>query len=364
MRKIWNPKHGMDAKCLEKNMFFFQFHHWRDKEFAMEAQPWHFDKHILALCDVKGDLKPSEYPLHLVPFWVRVYDLPIMGRNNEANAKIIGNKLGEFMKVDQSDIVGINKSLRIRVMIDVQKPLKDEIEIKMRGAIVEKVEVWYKKLPIFCYVCGKLGHGEKDCESISSPTTRDYKFSEKLRASPWIVNKGDGKEYRREGKTCARNLFVIKKKNDPPNTAVELEKRVDLVVEKFGSVKLDAEKAHEKVNEENCDSRVEGIGSDALQETTRNNVVVQAGNMLSFNIGSNSNCGRKFRRVKRAAVKETGPNDTRQEGEKGGSGGKRKHFMEIDEFNAQKTSRVEDKEEDDSINHSVAVAAVQSREQQ
>lgn len=27
MRKIWNPKHGMEANCLEKNMFFFQFHH-------------------------------------------------------------------------------------------------------------------------------------------------------------------------------------------------------------------------------------------------------------------------------------------------------------------------------------------------
>lgn len=210
MRKFWNPKHALDANCLEKNMFFFQFHHWRDTEFTMEAQPWHLDKYILALNNVRGNLKPSEYSLYIVPFRVRVYDLPILGRNNEVNARRIGNKLGEFMKVDQSDIVGINKSLRVRVMIEVKKPLKDKIEIKMHGGVMQKVEVRYEKLPVFCYVCSKLEHEEKDCEAISSHKSHDYKFSEKLRASPWIVNKGEGNVSREEGKSCASNLFVIK----------------------------------------------------------------------------------------------------------------------------------------------------------
>lgn len=165
MKKIWNPKHGLDANCLEKNTFYFQFHHWRDKEFVMEAQPWHFDKHILALSEVCGDLKPFEYPLHWAPFWIRVYDLPILGRSNEMNAKRIASKVGTFVKVDKSDIIGVNKSLRVRVMIDVQKPLKDEIELKLRGGVVEKVKVRYEKLPVFCYLCGKLGHDEKDCEA-------------------------------------------------------------------------------------------------------------------------------------------------------------------------------------------------------
>lgn len=26
MMKIWNPKHGMEANCIEKNVHFFQFH--------------------------------------------------------------------------------------------------------------------------------------------------------------------------------------------------------------------------------------------------------------------------------------------------------------------------------------------------
>lgn len=96
MKRVWNPRHGVEANCIDKNVFFFQFHHWRDKEFVMESQPWHFDRHVLVLSDVKGELKPSEIPLHTTPFWVRVYDLPFKGRNSEANARTIGNKIGSF----------------------------------------------------------------------------------------------------------------------------------------------------------------------------------------------------------------------------------------------------------------------------
>lgn len=174
----------------------------------MEAQPWHFDKHIMALSDIQGDTKPSDYPLFSVPFWIRVYDLPVMGRHNKANARRIGNKAGEFVKMDRSDVIGVNKSMRIRVMVDVRKPLKKDVEMKLRGGVTERVRVKYKKLPVFCYVCGKLGHGEKDCEVISSPIARDFCFSETMRASPWQANKGDSSEDPKEGISCARKLFV------------------------------------------------------------------------------------------------------------------------------------------------------------
>lgn len=58
MKGIWNPKYGMEANCIEKNVFFFQFYHWKDKEYVMESQPWHFDRHTLALSDITGEEKP------------------------------------------------------------------------------------------------------------------------------------------------------------------------------------------------------------------------------------------------------------------------------------------------------------------
>lgn len=55
-------------------------------------------------------------------------------------------------------------------MVDLRKPLAKEVRLKMRGGEIGKFEVRYKKLPLFFYVCGKLGHGEKHCgEAIRSP---------------------------------------------------------------------------------------------------------------------------------------------------------------------------------------------------
>lgn len=45
----------------------------------MESQPWHVDIHAFALSDIDGDCKPSKIPLFKVSFWIRVYDLPLVG---------------------------------------------------------------------------------------------------------------------------------------------------------------------------------------------------------------------------------------------------------------------------------------------
>lgn len=205
------------------------------------------------------------------------------------------------MKVDKSNSIGVNKSLRLRVLIDVRKPLKEEVDLKLRGGVTEKVEVQYEKRPVFCYFCGKLGHGEKDCDDNPCPNPRDYKFSEKLRASPWIVNKGIGGMDRKEGSTCARKLFVVKKKQAPDEDFTKDEERVHVVVEKLGRVSLSMETP---VNEGSIVSTEKERESTTrlagIEDTTQvANTLEQPFLALSFFVGSDSKNGRKFRRIKR-----------------------------------------------------------------
>ncbi|KAL2944945.1 Gag-Pol polyprotein [Bienertia sinuspersici] len=118
----------------------------------------------------------------------------------------MGNKLGEFMTMDKSDVIGINKSLRIRVKVDVTKPLQKTIGLKTKQGVVE-VTIKYEKLPVFCYICGLLGHGEKDCDEAYA----NQKFSENLRVNtPWKANKGTV-ENNGDLRPVARKLFVTKK---------------------------------------------------------------------------------------------------------------------------------------------------------
>lgn len=370
MRRIWNPRHGMEANLIEKNVFFFQFYHWRDKEQILEAQPWHFDRHALILSEIQGTAKPSDIPLHSIPFWVRAYDLPLRGRTNVDNARTVGNKVGTFMEVDTSDIIGINKSMRVRSLIDARRPLRDKILLKMKGGREFEVKIKYEKLPLFCYVCGMLGHGEKDCDATKGGAPVTLQFSDELRASPWKANRGgrdDGQNSANMG--CAKKLFITKKKKEVEKGEVEC---VNEMMKKLETVSLcveeevqgegvkqiathagqtrgsDGESKEIRVTKQGLlpgsevgqdTKKVGGNGTDEVgkvTEVTGDNVVRQVEPTgasllppLNFSVGcSSSTTGRKYRKFRREGG---GIGSQGVDGEAVSMGGKRKDCMEIDE---------------------------------
>lgn len=133
IKSIWALKHGLEISNIGKNKFQFQFHHWRDKKKVLDGQPWHFDHYALLFEEINDLEKPSETDLFQLPVWVRFYDIPFKGRHNEGNALILGNKVGEFLLHDKRELLRMEKLMRLRVLLDVRKPLKKYINLKMRG---------------------------------------------------------------------------------------------------------------------------------------------------------------------------------------------------------------------------------------
>ncbi|CAN1849507.1 hypothetical protein LINPERHAP1_LOCUS39393 [Linum perenne] len=54
--------------------------------------------------------------------------------------------------------------MRFRVKVDVRKALKREKKIKRPGGNNFTCFFKYEKLPTFCYICGLIGHVERNCE--------------------------------------------------------------------------------------------------------------------------------------------------------------------------------------------------------
>lgn len=119
-----------------------------------------------------------------LPMWIRVYNLSFNGRLNTNNIEVIGNKNGSFVKIDNSGSVGIDKSLRMRVLIDVRKPLIKKVKVKMRGGEEGLFDVKYEKPPLYCYYCGKLGHGIKDSNQCRDDDKPPINYGGWLKASP------------------------------------------------------------------------------------------------------------------------------------------------------------------------------------
>ncbi|XP_010680870.1 uncharacterized protein LOC104895922 [Beta vulgaris subsp. vulgaris] len=162
--QAWGLQKRIIIKAIETNLFVFQFFHWRDKEKVMAGRPWCFDQNLLVLNDISGDEHPAQVLLSYSPFWVRILNLPFNCRG-EADVHAIASALGVVMEIE-SDELGMDKFCRVRIMLDIKKPLRRFQKIRAKNNKVITVEFKYERLPFFCFLCGCMGHHEKDCDEV------------------------------------------------------------------------------------------------------------------------------------------------------------------------------------------------------
>src|SRR5688572_7578100 len=85
----------------------------------------------------------------------------------------------------EEDFLNINPYRRIRVYMDITKPLKRCQMIRLKGNNNVKISLKYERLPHFCFMCGLMSHTEKDCTHVSEEDKdAGYSWGMNIRASP------------------------------------------------------------------------------------------------------------------------------------------------------------------------------------
>ncbi|KAH9752557.1 CCHC-type domain-containing protein [Citrus sinensis] len=171
MASVWRPGKGVCIKDLSPSLFLFQFFHEVDVKRVIDSCPWTFDQHILLVKRLEENEQPRNVPLYFTSFWTQVYNLPI-GFMSAKILKDIGNYIGTFLESDEHNLMGVWRNyMRIRVAIDVRKPLKRRMKLKKVGGDWIWVDFKYERLNIFCFICGLLGHTEKQCPQLYECTS-------------------------------------------------------------------------------------------------------------------------------------------------------------------------------------------------
>jgi hypothetical protein len=81
----------------------------------------------------------------------------------------IGHSLGVLESVDITrEGVKWGSVMRIRVTINIQKPLERGRSLNIAGK-AQWVSFKYENLPVFCFNCGRIVHGENSCPIRSQP---------------------------------------------------------------------------------------------------------------------------------------------------------------------------------------------------
>ncbi|KAL2942098.1 hypothetical protein RDABS01_030448 [Bienertia sinuspersici] len=164
LHNVWRLKEGVVIQMVETNLFAFQFSSSIDKENIKNGMPWFFDNQLLLLKEVKGDEQLSKY------------------------AMFIGENMGGFLEMDDSNRLGLDNILRIKVMVDVGKPLRRGMKIATNTNSSKWVYIKCERLGDFCYFCGKVRHVDRDCEAIDNEEVEKkemvYRYGPWMRASP------------------------------------------------------------------------------------------------------------------------------------------------------------------------------------
>lgn len=166
MAALWKPGKGVYMKELDMNLYLFQFYHEIDVKRVMEGCPWSFNRRALVLARLKNGENPRNVDLNKMEVWIQVHDLKI-GFMSEKIIQGIGNYVGEFIKGCPNNFAEVWRDyMRIRVSIDLRKPLKRRMKIKMAGDEWFWANFKYENIPTFCFICGIVGHSEKFCSKL------------------------------------------------------------------------------------------------------------------------------------------------------------------------------------------------------
>uniref|UniRef100_A0A803Q028 Zinc knuckle CX2CX4HX4C domain-containing protein n=1 Tax=Cannabis sativa TaxID=3483 RepID=A0A803Q028_CANSA len=180
-----NGRFDVSLSIYESDSYLVTFGCEGDLRRVLSKEPWHFHNQHMILCLPSVLQNASMESYTITPFWVQVFRLPFLSKTASL-ARTLGNLIGTFIEVFEDSLnEGWGLFLRIRVGIDVSKPL-------LRGQMVTfpwmADDLWldyrYERLPDFCYECGIVGHVFDKCalfmEKIDEGKEPDLSYG------PWM----------------------------------------------------------------------------------------------------------------------------------------------------------------------------------
>ncbi|KAL5748488.1 hypothetical protein ACOSP7_025530 [Xanthoceras sorbifolium] len=166
--KIWSTVKDFEVESVSINLFVFQFKCPWDRKRILEGGHWAFDRNLLALKEASGVGRISDVNFNLTPFWIQLHNLPLACMCREVGL-MLGGLIGKMIEIDGGSSGScLGKFIRVRVMLDVSKPLLRGLRVKVgHPEEIYSVVLCYEKLPNFCYFCGKLWHHVQECSELS-----------------------------------------------------------------------------------------------------------------------------------------------------------------------------------------------------
>ncbi|MBA0707726.1 hypothetical protein Golax_019747 [Gossypium laxum] len=156
LKSLWFTKEEGNFVALNDGVILVKFGNIDDRTRILNLTPWLFDQCLFAML-------PFVDVFNIMPLWIGIYNIPMEQMDRQV-AIDVGKAIGEVVAIDWRDRdQGWTDDIRIRVRIDVLKPLRRVFHLVGSKGSKTICTIKYERLPAFCYICGLIGHTTQKC---------------------------------------------------------------------------------------------------------------------------------------------------------------------------------------------------------
>jgi hypothetical protein len=135
-----------------------------DQDRILQGNPWIFRNSWLVVKPWERGTDPHTLDFDHVPVWIQLWGLPTHCKTKQMGVSI-GSLMGEVEAAEYYEYPGKKVIIRIKVAIDVHKPITSGIHVGNPTDGTCWIDYRYEKLPQVCFNCGMIGHYDKLCRN-------------------------------------------------------------------------------------------------------------------------------------------------------------------------------------------------------
>lgn len=111
---------------------------------------------------IPPDANPETMELNTMTIVVRLTNIPAGHRNPSVARRLCAN-LGEVVEVIPTSKAGPQAFMRVRVRLNILEPFLRGVHLRLGNGMRQWIAFSYERMPVYCYLCGLVGHLEKKC---------------------------------------------------------------------------------------------------------------------------------------------------------------------------------------------------------
>ncbi|KAL5739801.1 hypothetical protein ACOSP7_028696 [Xanthoceras sorbifolium] len=157
IEQLWSVIGSVEIESMGDNLFVFYFRRLEDRASVWSRGPWHFDHNLIVLEKPDGVGEISKLGFNRLEIWVQIFNIPLLCMNR-GMAKFLAEQIGSVVEIPAESKECRGRFMHVKVQIDISRPLRRVVRLDVDGELIVAL-LKYKRLPEFCFACGKIGQG-------------------------------------------------------------------------------------------------------------------------------------------------------------------------------------------------------------